>query len=382
MVVDMLQFMNVITFSEYGRLLSSISIVPNHIILLRAGSSFPFYQCLSPIIIAPIDNMAILQVLSDTGSVDSFYIDKAIELKAGISFAFLPLDTHCSLYCYAEQPLNIIPNRVVKKAPVIYSNIVVKHLCTFYLQEHGPGFFFSGEKHRPYELAYVNRGTLHTIVNGRTFTLEQNEALIIPSECWHVQHASTHSGVSFLSSAFLCASPLPENMLLRVFPAQKVTTELMRTLFHEYQAKDIYQHEMMITTFQSLLVHYVRFSEGISDWPPQVPSSFHHENQILNQAMEYIAEHTREKVTVPILAKQCNISSAHLSLLFRRHLRISPAAYIMQVKLEESRQLIRSGKENIAQIASLLCFSSPQHYSKVFKQKYGYSPKAYAKSLK
>ncbi len=378
----MLQFMNVISFSEYGRFLPGISIVPDHIVQLRAGALFPFYRCASPVTIAPIDNMSILQVLSDTGTAVSFYIDKAIELKAGISFAFLPLDTHCSLYCYAEQPLNIVPDRIIKKAPVIYSNIIVKHLCTFYLQEHGPGFFFSGEKHRPYELAYVNHGTLHTIVNGHDFILQQNEALIIPSERWHVQHADTHGGVSFLSSAFLCAFPLPEDMLLRVFPAQKTTTELMRTLFHEYQTKDIYQNEMMITVFQSLLVHYARFAEGGSDSPLQTPSSYHHENQILNQAMEYITEHTREKITVPLLAKQCSISSVHLSLLFRRHLHISPAAYIMQVKLEESRQLILSGKGNMAQIASLLCFSSPQHYSKVFKQKYGYSPRAYAKSLK
>lgn len=381
-VIEMLQYMNSLSISPFAAIVRQANMQPENIMILRSDSAFPFYRCPAPVLLSPGVNMSIVQFIANDGTPVSFYLDKPIEVKPSVPFALLPIDDQCILYCRCELPLEKVDGPGAAKVPVIQGSLVVNRLCTFYLQEHGPGFFFSGERHHPYEMAYVSQGILHTVVNGQHFVLHQNEALFIPPEAWHVQYGEPNQSVSFFGTIFLCASPLPDAMLLRVLPEQKKAKELLCMLLGELDRKEVYQNDMLVTLFQNLLVQYARFSEGIQDHPVQLPSTANNENQILSNAMEYIAEHTRERIKVSVLARQCNVSPAYLSLLFKRHLGISPAAYMLQTRLEESRQLICNGTGNMAQIASTLCFSSAQHYSTAFKRQYGFTPKAYAKGLK
>ena len=378
----MIQYMNTLSLSQFGTIVGQINIQPENIMVLRSDSLYPFYQCPAPVLLSPGVNMSVVQFMAGDGALSSFYLDKIIEVNPMVPFALLPIDDQCVVYWRSELPLGKVQGQDATKLPIIQAQLVVNRLCTFYLQEHGSGFFFSGERHRPYEMAYVNQGILHTVVNGQHFILHQNEALFIPPEAWHVQYGEPDQSVSFLGTIFLCASPLPDAMLLRVLPEQKKAKELLRLLLGELDRKEIYQNDMLLTLFQTLLIQYARFSEGIQDHPVQLPSTLNNENQILSSAMEYIAEHTRQRIKVSVLARQCNVSPAYLSLLFKRHLDTSPAAYMLQARLEESRQLICNGAGNMAEIASTLCFSSAQHFSTAFKRKYGFTPKAYAKGLK
>ena len=133
---------------------------------------------------------------------------------------------------------------------------------------------------------------------------------------------------------------------------------------------------------QALLVRYATDAAGTQSETVPIPSTLKGENQIISRAVEYVAEHTGERITVTELARVCCVSPAYLSLLFQRHLGSAPGAYMLRVRLERSRQMIRSGAGSMAQIAQALCFSSAQHFSTAFKRQYGVSPKEYAKGLK
>ena len=103
---------------------------------------------------------------------------------------------------------------------------------------------------------------------------------------------------------------------------------------------------------------------------------------IVSRALQYIAEHVYDKLSVEIVSRETGVSASHLTALFHRQMSISPGEYIRRVKLEESKGLIREGRMNFSQIAAALKYSNIHHFSRQFKDNFGVSPSEYSKSIK
>ena len=56
--------------------------------------------------------------------------------------------------------------------------------------------------------------------------------------------------------------------------------------------------------------------------------------------------------------------------------------YYNSLKIKEAKRLIREERYNISQISDMLCFDTPQYFSKCFRSFTGMSPLEYKRSLK
>lgn len=90
----------------------------------------------------------------------------------------------------------------------------------------------------------------------------------------------------------------------------------------------------------------------------------------------YINENINEKITVKTLAEICNVSSNHLSQIFKEEMGENPSAYITRKKLEKAKEMIVDGKNN-NEICEKLSFSSVSHFITAFKRYYGMTPTEY-----
>ena len=377
----MLQHLNASTISRFGRLLHRFDASASSVCLLSADRHFGYAFGRNPVVIAPFENMVILDLLSEDNACVSLYLDKPVELRPGVRFALRPIDSCCSVYCQSDTPLTFLSQKDAPAVSAAPPALTICRLCTVFFQEHAEGFFFAGERHRAYEMVYVTHGVLHTVIDGRDFALRSGEVVFIPADQWHIQFGEKDTAVSFWVASFFCSVPLPESVFRQVFPRQQRTARLVEDLLQELKRKDAFQADMLLALLQSLMVYYVRLSAESNRQAPRVPANICSEEQIISQATEYISSNIHQKITVQQLAKACHVSSSHLTLLFIRHLGISPAAYALRVRLEESKTLIRIGEANMTQIANTLGFSSPQHFSTAFKRLYGISPSDYAKNL-
>ena len=114
----------------------------------------------------------------------------------------------------------------------------------------------------------------------------------------------------------------------------------------------------------------------------QTANSVHSENEIIRQAQQYISSHIREKLSVPLVARQVDVSPSYLTALFHKNLQISPGEYIRRIKLQESKQMIRENNLNFTEIAAALQYSTVHHFSRQFKEKFGITPTEYARSVR
>lgn len=79
------------------------------------------------------------------------------------------------------------------------------------------------------------------------------------------------------------------------------------------------------------------------------------------------------------LAAECNISEVYFRRLFTKHFGVSPKQFVMDVRLQNAKQLLAEGALSIAGISERCGFSSPYHFCRIFKERVGLTPSEYRK---
>lgn len=101
------------------------------------------------------------------------------------------------------------------------------------------------------------------------------------------------------------------------------------------------------------------------------------QNYSIARVQNYIEQHYNEKITVKILAELVNMSVSSFSRLFKRELNISPIEYLIEVRIEKSKILLRRKEVTITEISMRCGFSGSAHYTTSFKRIQGITPSEY-----
>lgn len=130
-------------------------------------------------------------------------------------------------------------------------------------------------------------------------------------------------------------------------------------------------HQSLLELGKSLLRYIIDYSEqSTSDSP--IPRS-------VLVACDYINEHLTQPLELQEIATFSHVSINHLIVLFRAHLGITPSRYIWQLRCHRAAELLSSTSIAVGMIAEQTGFSSPYHFSKLFKQQFQVSPQNYRK---
>ncbi|MBD5094637.1 MAG: helix-turn-helix domain-containing protein [Subdoligranulum sp.] len=95
------------------------------------------------------------------------------------------------------------------------------------------------------------------------------------------------------------------------------------------------------------------------------------------ECMEYIYANIQKRVTVEDLAAFTGLSPSHLSRLFKKEIGISVSDYIREKKVEKAQELLQYSDFSLIKIATDLAFSSQSHFTQVFHDFTGMTPKKY-----
>ncbi|MED4599917.1 AraC family transcriptional regulator, partial [Paenibacillus validus] len=102
----------------------------------------------------------------------------------------------------------------------------------------------------------------------------------------------------------------------------------------------------------------------------------------VRQALQYLSAQYAEPITIELMAETLGYNRAYLSTLFKEHTGVSPVTFLLRLRLDKARRLLRERPElTVEQIASSVGFQDPLHFSKQFKRQYQTSPSEYRRSL-
>lgn len=93
---------------------------------------------------------------------------------------------------------------------------------------------------------------------------------------------------------------------------------------------------------------------------------------------EYISTHLPEEITVSVLCRVAGCSKTHLCELFRKYLNHSPRKYVVAMRIEKSKNLLRASPElSIKEISHICGYKNQFHFAQNFKQHTGIPPNQY-----
>lgn len=102
-------------------------------------------------------------------------------------------------------------------------------------------------------------------------------------------------------------------------------------------------------------------------------------NKIITAAKKYIEEHLSEDINVNSLCKELNISRTRLYEIFRNELKIGISKYILLRRLHRAKKLLKTTEFSVSEIAEKVGFNDYNYFSRVYKKRYGKSPRYYRK---
>ena len=80
-------------------------------------------------------------------------------------------------------------------------------------------------------------------------------------------------------------------------------------------------------------------------------------------------------------AESLHISTNWFIRNFKQYMKISPAQYILSLRMVNAQSLLENTEYNIGEIAEIVGYDNPLYFSRVFKKEYGVSPAQYRKNL-
>ncbi len=93
-------------------------------------------------------------------------------------------------------------------------------------------------------------------------------------------------------------------------------------------------------------------------------------------AVELMEANIREPMSQEDIAAYTGISRRQLQRLFQRYLLCTPSHHYQLIRLQRARELLNQTSISVVEIAAMTGFVSSSHFSKRFKDHFGYSPRA------
>lgn len=97
----------------------------------------------------------------------------------------------------------------------------------------------------------------------------------------------------------------------------------------------------------------------------------------INQAKRYIKKHFSEGISLEEVSSEVGFSSSYFSTLFRKETGKTFLEYLMDVRIEEAKVLLRESKMTIEMVVKSVGVNDYKRFSKTFKKNTGISPKEY-----
>lgn len=95
----------------------------------------------------------------------------------------------------------------------------------------------------------------------------------------------------------------------------------------------------------------------------------------------YINRHLTDQLTLDELAGVMDLSVTHFSRLFRQQFDVSPMHYVIQQRMARAATMLSGTRAPVKQIAYLVGYEDPYHFSRLFKKHIGHAPAQWRKRI-
>ena len=219
-------------------------------------------------------------------------------------------------------------------------------------------------------LVYVVDGYADYTFGGVKHSVRAGDLLYLAYGCNYDRHIKS----DFYH--FICVEfsfDAPENTLApKFFSSMQDLDSHFKKLYKTWNSRE--------TSFRSkcMSILYEIYAKLIwNEFSTYIPAQ---KRDVFKDIIKKISEsYADNELSVHDLAQMANMSDVHFRKIFKSIYKVSPQQYIISLRLEHAKELLAFGDASVSSIGEMLGFSDTCYFSRIFKQKIGYTPLEYRK---
>lgn len=131
-----------------------------------------------------------------------------------------------------------------------------------------------------------------------------------------------------------------------------------------------------------ILIYLIQLTHPEPYLTPEKDTNISSYLRYVSYALTYIHENYDQKIRIPDIADQLNISVRYLNKIFFHHMNLSILQYINMYRINQAIDLMTDTDMTLTEIAVQTGCKDSQHFSKLFKNTIGLPPKQYRKLIR
>ncbi|MDU4883988.1 MAG: AraC family transcriptional regulator [Clostridium celatum] len=255
--------------------------------------------------------------------------------------------------------------------------------------KYGEDWHSTSHFHPFTEIFFITHGNGIMEIDSIDVSVKEGDLIIINPNCPHTEKSSYNRMdqleyiVFAINNLALANKSLPQlngddsnptyYKIMNLNNNKSVILYYLNTLVHEVEEKKV-NYELACKSILTLFIIYIsRNTESnllIADNPEKL-------NIECVKIKNYIDSHYSENITLDILSNLSYVNKFHLVHLFTKQMGISPINYLINRRIEESKNLLTTTNYSIRDISTIVGFSNSSYFSQMFKKFTGYSPRMY-----
>ena len=250
-----------------------------------------------------------------------------------------------------------------------------------------PGWSFGPQKREGYHLhvvlsgkgKLVVRGCEYNVHSGQMFVVKENEETYYAADRddpWYytwVAFGGSSAG-EYLEYAGFADGVYVQDCRVDTGEFLNIVVEILKRP-HLNRSSEFYRMSLAVR-FLSLAVESFEKGNGLAKQQEQLTA-----DDYVNYAVEYI-NHNYATIRISDVAGYIGVNRTYFSSIFKKKMLVSPQDYLMQVRMNKSRELLLVMDLPIYVIAQKVGYDDQLTFSRMFKKKFGLSPENYRKKYR
>ena len=267
------------------------------------------------------------------------------------------------------------------------------------IRKHTRFIEFPAHKHNYIEFNYVYKGKLTEVIHNKKIELQEGEIIFLNKDITHeieksseddiiinfiirpeffdfILNLSESDNIIFnflLKSLYLNKNSKGEYLYFKVSNENNIQEILEKIII------EIYEPTMMSSTTIKLLVGLLIVELIKKPNNIEVYSEDNYDNLIIIEVLKYI-DNNYSTATLFEISAIVNQPHYKISKLVKKHTNMTFKELLQEKRLNKAKQLLNETDISIVEIISLVGYENLTYFYKIFKEKYGYTPKDFRKS--
>jgi AraC family transcriptional regulator, arabinose operon regulatory protein len=225
-----------------------------------------------------------------------------------------------------------------------------------------------------YILIHCVKGKGWYSINNKRYIVNPNDYFIIPANTAHKYGADINDPWSIYWVHFTGEfAKFYFNLLTKTKkngPINAIINASRQLLFY-----DIIQHLELMNNPDNIIYSNSCLYTFLSSFQTSEMKISVNENDMIQQCINYMKENLDKNLRLDDFSNKLILSSSHLSAIFRKRMKYSPIHLFTSFKVQKACQMLMDSSHNIKTIAYSLGYDDQYHFSRVFKNIMGVSPK-------